>query len=326
MSSALPIPSPKMALHAKSSASDVLDSMRPNLPDYCLRGATAVVTGGNSGIGLESVRTLVEAGCKVVLCSRSVAAGEAALESVGLAGNPSARVQKLDLADLRSVEAAASAIAGTDDDVSLLLNNAGVMATPRLETQQGFELQIGTNHLGHFALTRLLLPHLSADARVINVASSAHAMGGVDPTDLNFATRKYKPWTAYGASKAANILFAKGLADRLASADSQVLSVSLHPGVIATPLWRHGNRLLTWLLHKIIIDKDVSQGAATSIYAAFAPRDALPPGSYLADCAVATPNEACIDADKTSRAALWSSSEALLEAAGCKLPAGLFGK
>merc|ERR1712087_588645 len=270
------------------------------------------------GIGAESVKALLNAGCFVVLCSRDKEAGLLALDDMG-APPGRARVQQLDLADLSSVKAASAEIAATEGRVSLLLNNAGVMATPQLETKQGFELQIGTNHLGHFALTRLLLPLIQDDGRVVNVASTAHTMGFVDVGDLNFSRgRKYSAWGAYGQSKAANILFAKGLADHLQAAGSNVLSVSLHPGVIRTPLWRHGNRALTWLLHRFIIDKDVSQGAATSLYACLA--DGIPAGSYLSDCKVAMPNEACEDASGSARKALWDLSERLIADAGLVLP------
>ena len=312
-----------LSLSAKSTAADVVTAFRSNLPPYAARGGVAVVTGGNSGIGAESAKALLDAGCFVVLCSRDEAAGARALEEMG-APSDRARVQKLDLADLNSVKAASDEISAKEGRVSLLLNNAGVMATPQLQTAQGFELQVGTNHIGHFALTRLLLPIIEDDGRVVTVASTAHTMGTVDTSDLSFANgRKYTPWSAYGQSKAANILFAKGLADELQGAGSKVLSVSLHPGVIATPLWRHGNRVLTWLLHRFILDKDVAQGASTSVYACLA--DSLPAGSYLSDCAVATPNEACEDADGAARRALWALSERLVAEAGLALPEKLVG-
>jgi len=309
-----------LSLSATSTASDVVSRYRPSLPSYVARGGVAVVTGGNSGIGAESAKALLDAGCFVVLACRDEAAGEQALSEMGAAAGR-ARVQKLDLADLDSVSAACSEIAAKEGRISLLLNNAGVMATPQEKTKQGFELQIGTNHLGHFALTRLLLPLLEDDGRVVTVASTAHTMGSVDTADLNFATggdRKYSPWGAYGQSKAANILFAKGLADQLKEAGSNVLSVSLHPGVIGTPLWRHNNWLLTKLFLRFITNKDVPQGASTSIYACLA--DGLPAGSYLSDCGVATPNEACEDGDGSLRKALWAQSEKLVAEAGLVLP------
>ena len=314
-----------LTLSAKSTtAADVLAAYRPKLPSYVTRGGVAVVTGGNSGIGAESARQLINAGCFVVLCSRDAEAGTRALAEIGAEAGR-ARVQQLDLADLNSVRAACDEIAAKEGRVSLLLNNAGVMATPQLQTKQGFELQVGTNHLGHFALTRLLLPLIEDDGRVVTVASTAHAMGSVDTSDLNFAHgRKYSAWGAYGQSKAANILFAKGLADELKDAGSNILSLSLHPGVIGTPLWRHGNRVLTWVLHRFILDKTVPQGAATSLYACLA--EGLQPGSYLSDCDVATPNAACEDADRSARKALWALSESLVSEAGLELPQRLVGQ
>lgn len=141
-------------LGAKSSASDVLQALRSSLPPYVSRGGTAVVTGANSGIGKESVRVLLDAGCHVVLCSRDAEAGARAVEEMGPFAVQNCRVQQLDLADLSSVKAASEEIKRREGTISLLLNNAGVMATPRGQTKQGFELQLGTNHLGHHAFTR----------------------------------------------------------------------------------------------------------------------------------------------------------------------------
>mmetsp|Transcript_36774 Transcript_36774/g.64766 ORF Transcript_36774/g.64766 Transcript_36774/m.64766 type:complete len:333 (+) Transcript_36774:65-1063(+) len=307
--------------NAKTRASEVRTTFGA-APTYLSQGAT-IVTGGNSGIGLESVKELLKGGCKVVLCSRSVAAGEAALASLEGVDTSLARVQKLDLADLDSVREAADEIVKHDPQIALLLNNAGIMATPQGETKQGFEMQIGVNHLGHHALTRLLLPAMVDGGRVVTLASTAHSFGSVDTGDLFFKTRKYKPWAAYGQSKAANILFAKGLADKLAEAGSNILSVSLHPGVIGTPLWRHGNQVLTWLALKVITDKDVSQGAATSVYAALAPAEDLVPGAYLSDCAIAIPNAECSDESRSGRQALWDTSERLIAEAGLALPKSL---
>lgn len=314
-------------LGAKSTAAEVLTKYRAKgLPAYVQRGGTAVVTGGNQGIGLESVRVLLEAGCRVVLCSRDADAGAKALASLGDGVDATrVRVQKLDLADLSSVKAASEEIAVKEGSVSLLLLNAGVMACPRLATKDGFEMQIGVNHLGHHALARLLLPRIEPDGRVVTLASTAHKMGFVDAGDLFFERRTYAPWAAYGQSKAANVLFAKALADELERAGSRILSVSLHPGVIQTALWRHNSRAMRWLLHTIIArpDKDVPQGASTSIYASLA--GGLAPGAYLADCAEGAPSEHCADADGATRRALWEASEKLVAGAGLELPAALLG-
>jgi len=314
------------ALGPKSTGSDVLAKYRAKgLPPYVERGGTAVVTGGNSGLGLQSVAVLLKAGCRVVLCSRDANAGRAALASLEGVDTSRARVQQLDLADLNSIAAAHKEIAETERSISLLLNNAGVMACPQQQTKQGFELQIGTNHIGHFALTRLLLPFMEPDGRVVTVASIAHGMGEVDASDLDFVRRKYTKWGAYGQSKGANILFAKGLADELLKANSEIVSVSLHPGVIATPLWRHGNFLATWLISKVYCDKDEAQGASTQLYACLAPAEALPAGAYLMDCALAMPNAACADETGKARKALWEETERRIAAAGLALPNTLLG-
>lgn len=346
------------SLGSKSTAADVRSAFA--VPDFLLNSGrkipwpkatvvprgTAVVTGANSGIGLEAAKELLKLGCRVVLCSRSVEAGEAALACLAKDEGVDAslgRVVQLDLADLDSIREAAREILDVDPSIALLLNNAGVMATPQLTTKQGFELQIGTNHIGHHALTRLLLPAMVDDGRVVTVASTAHTMGEVDTGNLFFdgntpgsgssgssgdddgTPRKYTPWGAYGQSKAANILFAKALADRLEAEGSRILSMSLHPGVIRTPLWRHSasgkrGKALTWLVHRFIIDKTVPQGASTSIYAALAPEDAVPSGAYLADCAVAEPNEQCADLEGSTREALWTLTEELISGAGLALP------
>mmetsp|Transcript_28851 Transcript_28851/g.62055 ORF Transcript_28851/g.62055 Transcript_28851/m.62055 type:complete len:339 (-) Transcript_28851:403-1419(-) len=306
-------------LGAKSTAETVIRAF--DRPPYLSSAHAAVVTGGNSGIGLESARCLLKIGCRVVLCSRDVEAGRAALASLTDVDTSLARVQQLNLADLESVREASAEIIAKDAPIGLLLNNAGVMATPQRQTRQGFELQLGTNHLGHHALTRLLLPSMVNDGRVVTVASTAHTMGNVDTDDLFFLKRKYTPWGAYGQSKAANILFAKGLADELARQGSDIRSTCLHPGVISTPLWRHGNKALTWLLLRFVRDKDVPQGAATSMYAVLAPE--LTPGTYLKDCAEAEPNEACADESGISRRALWDTSERLIRDAGLMLPDAL---
>ena len=304
---------------------------------------TAVITGANSGIGLETAKELLKLGCRVVLCSRSVEAGEEALSCLARDEGIDAslgRVVGLDLADLDSIRDAVREILEVDPSIALLVNNAGIMATPQLETKQGFELQVGTNHLGHHALTRLLLPSMVDNGRVVTVASTAHTMGEVRVGDLFFRVgegeggsssdepRKYTPWGSYGQSKAANILFAKGLADRLQVEGSRILSVSLHPGVIRTPLWRHTasskrGKALTWLLHRFILDKTVPQGASTSLYAALAPESDLPAGAYLADCAVAEPNAHCADVEGSTREALWEVSERLIAEAGLTLPGQL---
>src|SRR3954471_6778072 len=171
-----------------------------------LEGRTFVVTGANSGIGLAAARELARAGARVVLAVRNTEKGDEAAASV----DGDTEVRRLDLADLGSVRAFATA---WDGPIDVLVNNAGVMAVPESRTKDGFEMQIGTNHLGPFALTNLLLPHVTD--RVVTIASGAHRMGQIDLEDLNWERRRYDRWRAYGQSKLANLLFTMELQRRL---------------------------------------------------------------------------------------------------------------
>ena len=198
-------------------------------------GRTFIITGANSGIGLPTARALAEAGAHVVLAVRDVASGEAAAESI----SGDCEIRQLDLADLASVRAFAN---GWQRELSVLINNAGVMRTPERRTADGFELQIGTNHLGHFALTNLLLPRLTD--RVVTVASGAHRGGSISLDDLNWQRRTYRRWPAYQQSKLANLLFTLELQRRLTEAGSSVRALAAHPGYAATNLqFRSESRL-----------------------------------------------------------------------------------
>jgi NAD(P)-dependent dehydrogenase (short-subunit alcohol dehydrogenase family) len=190
-------------------------------------GRTFIVTGANSGIGLPTARALGQAGAHVVLAVRDTAKGEAAAASI----SGDCEVRRLDLADLASVGAFADDWQG---DIDVLINNAGVMRTPERRTADGFELQIGTNHLGHFALTNLLLPHVID--RVVTVASGAHRGGSISLDDLNWQRRKYRRWGAYQQSKLANLLFTLELQRRLTAAGSPIRALAAHPGYTATNL------------------------------------------------------------------------------------------
>ena len=194
-------------------------------------GRRAIVTGANSGIGLIAARELARHGAAVVLACRNPAKGEAALAEVRAAA-PDADVTlaALDLADLASVRAFAEA---RSEPVDLLVNNAGLMAPPRQVTKDGFELQLGTNHLGHFALTGLLLERLRAGEapRVVTLSSGAHRMGKIDFDDLQ-GERRYFRWTAYGQSKLANLLFMRELDRRVRAAGLPLTSVAAHPGLL----------------------------------------------------------------------------------------------
>lgn len=222
-----------------------------------------VVTGANSGLGEVTARRLAARGAAVVLACRNPAKGEAA--AAGMTG--AVEVRALDLADLASVRAFADATGAVD----VLINNAGVMAVPHRRTADGFELQFGTNFLGHFALTALLLPRISD--RVVTLSSGAHRIGRIELGDLNWERRRYRPWAAYGQSKLADLMFAYELHRRLAAGGSTIRSVAAHPGYAATELQSHtesfadkimvlGNRLLA---------QSAEHGAWPTLYAATMP-------------------------------------------------------
>ena len=237
-----------------------------------LDGRTVIVTGANSGIGLAAARALGRSGARVVLAVRDLSRGETAAASI----EGTTEVRRLDLADLSSVREFA---AGWEGDLDILINNAGVMAIPESRTADGFEMQIGTNHLGHFALTNLLLPHIGD--RVVTVSSGAHRMGSIRLDDLNWEQGGYKPWRAYGQSKLANLLFTSELQRRLDEAGSGVRATAAHPGYAATNLQGHtGNFLqhaLMGVANKVIAQSD-GMGALPTLYAA---TQDIPGNSYV---------------------------------------------
>jgi NAD(P)-dependent dehydrogenase (short-subunit alcohol dehydrogenase family) len=247
-----------------------------DIPD--LTGRTAIVTGANSGIGRAAARALAGAGARVVVAVRDTAKGrDAAATMPG-----ETEVRALDLASLASVREFAAA---WEDPLDLLINNAGVMATPFARTPDGFELQFGTNHLGHFALTNLLLEHVTG--RVVTVSSTAHRLGSIDLDDLNWEHKPYRAWRAYGQSKLANLLFTAELQRRLTAAGSPVLATAAHPGYAATNLQFHsGRRVLdigSWVANRLIA-QDEDGGALPTLYAATAdiPGDSFAgPGGFM---------------------------------------------
>ena len=201
-------------------------------------GRVAVVTGANSGIGYETARALVGRGAHVVLACRTRSKADDAVRRIE-ATKPSGSVSVVDcdLSDFESVRSAASAIAAAHDRVDLLINNAGVMALPNMRTAQGHEMQFGTNHLGHFLLTGLLIDRVisAPNSRVVTVASQAHRMGKIKLDDLN-GDKKYSAWGAYGQSKLANLLFTLELQSRLSRAGLSTIAVAAHPGWSRTNL------------------------------------------------------------------------------------------
>ncbi|WP_306365771.1 oxidoreductase [Nocardiopsis sp. CC223A] len=240
------------------------------LPD--LTGTTAVVTGANSGLGLETARALARIGARVVLAVRDEDRGRAAAADIP----GETEVRRLDLADLSSVRAFAG---GWSGDIHLLINNAGIMAVPRSRTADGFELQFGTNHLGHFALTNLLLEHVTG--RVVTLSSGLHAsVRGIRFDDVDLE-RGYTPYRAYGQSKLANLLFTLELQRRLTEVGSPVLSVAAHPGYAATNLQSHGasavfRTLLTGIGNRLFA-QSAAAGALPTIYAA---TQDMPPAGF----------------------------------------------
>jgi NAD(P)-dependent dehydrogenase (short-subunit alcohol dehydrogenase family) len=227
-----------------------------------LDGRTVVVTGANSGLGLVTARELARAGAHVVLAVRDTGKGEQAAKTIP----GSAEVRRLDLADLASINAFAASWDGTLD---ILVNNAGVMAVPERRTKDGFELQIGTNHLGHFALTNLLLRQISD--RVVTVSSTAHRAGRIRLDDLNWQRGGYRPWTAYRQSKLANLLFTLELQRRLGEAGSAVRAHAAHPGYAATNLQAHTGSALQHrvmaITNRVFAQSD-EIGALPTLYAA----------------------------------------------------------
>ena len=237
-----------------------------------LDGRTFVVTGANSGIGLVAARELGRAGARVVLAVRDPAKGQAA--AAGIPGRP--EVRQLDLADLASIRSFAEEWEG---DLDVLVNNAGVMATPERRTKDGFELQIGTNHLGHFALTNLLLPRVRD--RVVTVSSGAHGVGSIDLGDLNWERRDYHRWRAYGQSKLANLLFTLELQRRLQEAGSDVRALAAHPGYAATNLQQRTENVVQNIVMAIsnrLLAQSDEMGALPTLFAA---TQDLPGGSYV---------------------------------------------
>jgi NAD(P)-dependent dehydrogenase (short-subunit alcohol dehydrogenase family) len=229
-----------------------------DLPTFS--GRTVIVTGANSGLGLVTARELARVGAKTILAVRNTAKGDEAAATI----TGDVEVRKLDLQDLASVRAFANGVDGAD----LLINNAGIMAVPYAQTVDGFESQIGTNHLGHFALTNLLLPKVTD--RVVTVSSMMHLFGYISLKDLNWKSRPYSAWLAYGQSKLANLLFTSELQRRLDAAGSAVKAHAAHPGYSATNLQGHSGRRVGDALMSIgnRLATDADFGARQTLYAA----------------------------------------------------------
>lgn len=308
--------------HAKSTGAEVLAGVS-------LEGKTAIVTGGYSGIGLETTRALANRGARVVVPVRSPEKARASLADVGGA----LRTAPMDLGDIASVRGFADKMLGELSQLDLLIHNAGIMACPEARVGPGWESQFGVNHMGHFALATALLPLLkkSPGARVVALSSTAHKLSDIRWDDIQFEGG-YDKWQAYGQAKTANALFANALSRRLR--DHGGLSFAVHPGGILTPLQRHLPKeemvALGWLdeqgepseLAKTAF-KTPEQGCSTTLWAATSEKLVGKPGVYCEDCDVAAPTDpdsptarffgvdahACSD---ESAERLWALSETLL--------------
>jgi len=285
-----------------------------------LRGKTIAVTGVSSGLGVESARVLAKAGARVIGAARDLDKARAALEGSDVELVP------LDLTSLASVRACAAAIDERAPRLDVLLNNAGIMACPRGATKDGFELQFGTNHLGHFLLTCLLVPKLvaSAPARIVNLSSRGHLLSAVDLDDPNFARGDYDAWRAYGRSKSANVLFAVELDRRLRARG--VRANAVHPGGIMTELGRHltpeaiAEMRARFAARGPVTFKDVPHGAATQVWAAVSPELEGVGGRYLEDVRISEPARdessssgyAAHAVDPEIAKSLWTLSEKLV--------------
>lgn len=296
------------------------------IPDQT--GRTAVVTGANSGLGLVTARELAKRGARVVLACRNLDKGAAALSDVessrratGADGDP--ELEQLDLASFDSVRAFAERFAREHEGLDLLVNNAGVMAPPRRLTADGFELQFGTNHLGHFLLTSLLLPAMEGreDARVVTLSSNAHKFGRINFDNLN-GERRYFRWNAYGQSKLANLLFALELDRRLRASGSTVKSLAAHPGYSATNLQSAAAPLVDRLVMKVgnmVFAQSDEMGALPVLFATTQPGLAGGtyvgpdgPGEHRGHPVIVRPNRAARDEESARR--LWEVSEELTAA------------
>jgi NAD(P)-dependent dehydrogenase (short-subunit alcohol dehydrogenase family) len=297
-----------------------------------LSGRVAAVTGASGGLGLETARSLAARGAHVVLAARSGDKLDAAVGTIrGELPGASLSTVVLDLADVASCRHAAFEVLSSVDRLDLLINNAGVMCTPFGQTANGFETQIGTNHLGHMAWTLPLMDLLTKNdgGRIVNLSSAGHRFGDVDLDDLSFDQRTYDPWSGYGASKTANVLFSVELERRLGPLGVHALAV--HPGGIHTDLGRHMTPELLGEIQERIAQsnpagfdwKSIPQGASTTVWAATTPEFADRGGVYCEDCHQAPVVDAddagtggvlAYAVDPARAAALWDRSMALLAA------------
>jgi NAD(P)-dependent dehydrogenase (short-subunit alcohol dehydrogenase family) len=286
----------------------------------------ALVTGGSSGLGAETARALASKGAQVVITARNMAKGEEVAKGIrATTGNKDVEVMELELGSFASIRAFAENFLAKHDALDILVNNAGVMACPFAKTEDGFEMQFGVNHLGHFLLTGLLTPALvkAAPSRIVVLSSRGHRASPVIFEDTNYEQRPYNKWASYGQSKTANVLHAVELERRLGQRG--VHTYAVHPGAIQTELSRHLDQADWDMMQSRAAEgelklKTVAAGAATSVYAATAPELEGRGGLYLYDCQIAEVNDDesvldcvrsyAVDPDAAKR--LWSVSEEMV--------------
>jgi NAD(P)-dependent dehydrogenase (short-subunit alcohol dehydrogenase family) len=308
-----------MTFGSESTTDEVLDGVD-------LSGQRVLITGASAGLGQETARAVAAHGGDVVLAVRDVAKGEQAAEpirAVAATAGGAVELREVDLTSLASIRRFTDDVLDAGDRLDVIIANAGVMATPERRTADGFELQFGTNHLGHFLLVNRLRPLLAGGpARIVNVSSAGHRFSDVVLDDINFERSPYDPWLAYGRSKSANILFAVELDRRGRGVNQRACAV--HPGTIATELGRYMTKetfeaLPAARAGQETIWKSIPQGAATSVWAGFVADAETVGGRYCEDCGVAsiaTPDGRTgfyeYALDPATAAALWARSEELV--------------
>jgi NAD(P)-dependent dehydrogenase (short-subunit alcohol dehydrogenase family) len=307
----------RSAFGAKTTTDEALDGID-------LTGKTVLITGGTSGLGAETARAMASKGADVTITARTEAKGQATVDHIKTSTGKIVSVEALELGSVKSIRAFAERINSSDRKIDILINNAGIMACPEGTTEDGFEMQFGTNHLGHFLMTCLITRSLTDGGRVVVLSSSAHQMSDVMFDDIDMKTGGYDRWKSYGQSKSANALFAVELNRRLATRNIEVFSV--HPGVIGTGLTKHLRirdflMFIPLMLTGAVKRKSVPAGAATQCFAGTALEIAGQGGRFLADCKIAeiSPEKKndmtvvwphAIDPEAAKR--LWSVSAGLL--------------
>ena len=295
-----------------------------------LNGKRVLITGGASGLGAETARALAAKGAEVIIAARDMKKAQSVKDAIiASTGNANIHLETLELASLAKIRTFAEQIIAKYDSLNIVINNAGIMACPQGKTEDGFELQFGSNHIGHFYMTCLIMPAIlrGAPARIVSLSSLGHRTSPVVFDDIHFENRDYEKWSSYGQSKTANALFAVALHKRLAAKGVEVYAV--HPGVIETNLARHMSAEDIAAMRARVSNpetkqriKSVEQGAATSVYAATAPALTGKGGVYLEDCniakEVADDDMASVDGirryaiDPANAEKLWAASEEMV--------------